>query len=71
MARHMTLKFRCLAARKSSRFEEKEERSSRMSSLSGSPEAVEDNEGDEEDAPNDPVSTLERNNAVENLPFYH
>ena len=59
MARHMTLKLRCLAARKSSRFEEKEERSSKMSSRKGSPEAVEDNEGDEDDAPNEPVSTLE------------
>ena len=58
MARHMTLKLRCLAARKRRRFAEKDDKSSRMSSRRGSPDAVEDREGEEEDAPSEPVSTL-------------
>ena len=61
----MTLKFRCLAARKRRRLGEKTVKSSRTSSRSGSPDAVEDKEGEEDEAPRDPVSVLKRNNDLE------
>ena len=57
-ARHMTLKFRCLAARKRRRLGERAVSSSRTSSRRGSPEAVDDKEGEEEEAPRDSVSGL-------------